>query len=122
MNPNDEYYKSKWKKVVNVMTHQNLKVSKIATAGSRAKRQHTPDSDMDVIYSISGDPSRENFHPEIIKVLKANFSQDKVYPGDNNNVVHIDFQSGGKFDLVLLDSDDFDKEYDNILEYKKNNL
>lgn len=120
--PSEEYYKSKWKKVVNVMIHQNSKVSKIAPAGSRPKQQHTPNSDMDVIYSVSGDPSKENFHPELIKTLKSNFSQDKVYPGSNNNVVHIDFQTGGKFDIVLLPGDDFDEEHENILEYKKKNL
>lgn len=122
MNPTDDYYKSKWKKVVNVMKQQNLDVSKIAKAGSRARQQHTPKSDMDFIFSVSGDPSRESFYPRLIKVLQDNFPRDNVSPGTNYNVVHLYFSSGGRFDLVLLGNSEFDREHSDNVEYRKRNL
>ncbi|MHA1755151.1 MAG: hypothetical protein ACTSVV_00170 [Promethearchaeota archaeon] len=104
------------------MKNSNLKISKIAQAGSRAKQKYRPNSDMDVIFSVAGNPSKHSFYPSLITTLKNNFPNEKVYPGSNYNVVHIDFKQGGKFDLVLLTEADFGKEYKNILEFKKKNL
>ncbi len=118
----DNFYHSKWKSIVNVLTHSNLKVSRIAQAGSRAKRQHKPDSDMDVIFSVSGDPTRQSFYPDLIRVLERNFPHEKVYLGGNNNIVHLNFKKGGKFELVLLTEKDFDKEHKSILDNKRKNL
>lgn len=118
--PDENYYHSKWKSIVNVMKSSNLKISKIAQSGSRAKKKHRPDSDMDVIFAVAGNPSQKNFYPELISVLKNNFPYEKVFPGSNYNVVHLDFKQGGKFDLVLLTEVEFDKEYKSILDYKRN--
>ncbi len=122
MTPTENYYHSKWKKIANVMKHQDLKVSKIAKAGSRARQQQTPKSDMDVIFSVSGDPSRENFYPKLMKVLKNNFPNDQIYPGEHYNVVHLNFHDGGKFDIVQLKSNDFDREHGDNVEYRKKYL
>lgn len=118
--PDENYYHSKWKSIVNVMKSSNLKISKIAQSGSRAKKKHRPDSDMDVIFAVAGNPSQKNFYPRLISVLKNNFPNEKVFPGSNYNVVHLDFKQGGKFDLVLLTEAEFDKEYKSILDYKRN--
>ncbi len=116
---NDEYYESKWKSIVNVLKHSNLKVSRIAQAGSRARRQQRPDSDMDVIFAVADDPSRKAFYPKLMKVLKGNFPYDRIFPGGSYHVVHLTFHNGGKFELVLLTEQNFDSEYYDILEYKR---
>ena len=122
MTPTDEYYQSKWKSIVKVMTSQNLNVAKIAKAGSRARQQQTSKSDLDVIFSVSDNPSKQNFYPNLDKVLKANFPNDQVKLGDDKNVVHLFPSKGGKLDIVLLESIKFDKEHGDNVEYKKNNL
>ena len=121
-NPTDEQYHAKWKSIVNVMKSSNLNLSKIAPAGSRARRQHRPDSDYDVIFSIAGNPTREEFYPQLIEVLQSNFPYDNVYPGSNYNVVHLDFRRGGKFELVLLSESDFDRQYKSIKDFKRKRL
>ena len=67
----DSYYKARWKRIINVMKTSNLGLSRIAPAGSRSKRQHRPDSDYDVIFAVSGNPSREEFYPDLIEVLHS---------------------------------------------------
>lgn len=98
----DEYYNSRWKKIVNVMKNSNIKLSKIAEAGSRAKKPHRPDSDMDVIFSISENPTRTIFYPQLIKILGANFSGENIQPGKYNNIINFYFRNGGKFDLLNI--------------------
>lgn len=121
-NTSEDRYHSKWNSIVNVVKKSNLKISRISQSGSRAKKQYRPDSDMDVILSVSGNPTRNNFYPNLIEVLKNSFPNSKIYPGSNNNVVHIDFKKGGKFDLVLLKEVEFDKEHKSILDYKRKYL
>ncbi len=120
--PNEEFYKSKWKSIVNVLKSSNLKVSRIAQVGSRARRQHRPDSDMDIIFAASSNPTKASFYPDLIRILEANFRNDSVYPGSNYNVIHLDFSAGGNFDLVLLTEQEFDLEHRDILNYRRNNL
>ena len=119
---NDSYYHARWKRIVSVIKSAKLGLSRIAPAGSRSKRQHRPDSDYDVIFALSGNPSREDFYPVLIEVLLNNFPQNDVYPGSNNNVVHLDFRRGGKFDLALLTESIFDRQYKSIKDFKKKNL
>ncbi|MFX1329125.1 MAG: hypothetical protein ACFE91_13440 [Promethearchaeota archaeon] len=119
--PDENLYHSKWTSIVNVMKSSGLRISKIAQAGSRAKKRYRPDSDMDVIFAVAGNPSKDNFYPNLITVLKNNFPYEKEYPESNYNIVHLDFRQGGKFELILLTEFDFDKEYKNILDYKKKN-
>lgn len=119
---NDEYYHARWKRIVNVMQYNNLRLSRIAPAGSRAKKQHRLDSDFDLIFAVSKNPIRRIFYPKLIEVLSANFKNDNVYPGKQYNVVHLDFQSGAKFDIVLLTESEFDREYDSIKDFKRKNL
>ena len=119
---NDQYYHSKWLLIVNVMKNSNLRISRIAPAGSRATHRHRLDSDMDVIFATAGNPSRELFYPQLIPILRRNFPSDKIYPGGQYHVVHLDFNTGGKFDLVLLSEYDFDREHQDILQYRRDHL
>ncbi len=118
----EEHYHSKWISITNVMKNSNLKVSRIAPHGSRARRTHRPDSDMDVIFAVSGNPNRREFYPKLINVLKSNFPLEKIYPGSHYNVVHLNFRAGGKFELVLLSESKFDKEYKDVLNYRRSHL
>ena len=120
--PTDEAYFSKWKKIVNVMQHSNLGLARIAPHGSRARHLHRPDSDMDVIFVISGNPSRSNFYPELVRIISANFREDAVYEGTDYNIIHLDFHTGPKFDIILLTDVEFDREYEDVLNFRRNNL
>ena len=103
---------------------QNSKIglAKIAPAGSRAKQEHRPDSDQDVILAVSGNPSRKEFYPKLENILKSNFPNDEVYLGREGNVVHLDFKSGAEFELVLQSEKEFDKEHHSLKIYKKKHL
>ena len=84
------------------MKSQYLNVAKIAKAGSRSRQQHTSNSDLDVIFSVSGNPSKQNFYPKLEKVLKNNFPNDRVKLSSDKKVVHLYPSKGGKLDIVLL--------------------
>ena len=99
---NDEYYQSKWISIVNILHKSDLNVSAIAKAGSRAKLDHNCESDLDVIFCVNADPSRNVLYPELMKLLGFKFPakhNHKVYPGENYNVVHLETVKGGVFDF-----------------------
>ena len=117
--PTDQFYQAKWKKVVNVLFNSNLGIAQVAQAGSRAKQRQRPDSDQDIIFTVSRNPANTEFYPKLIRVLESNFPYEPVYPGSNYNVDHLDFSSGGKFDLVLLSKADFDRQHQGIKDYRR---
>ena len=94
----------------------------ISPAGSRPKQEHRPDSDQDVIFAISGNPDRKDFYPKLTTLLKKHYPNDEVYPGRNNNIVHLDFNSGAKFELVLQTRKEFNKEHKSLKLYRRQNL
>lgn len=118
----DEHYKKKMKSITNVLQNSKIGLASIAPAGSRAKQEHRPDSDQDVIFAVSGNPNRKEFYPKLMKLLKTNFPNDEVYPGSNKNIVHLDFDSGAKFELVLQTDKEFDKEHKSLKLYRRKNL
>lgn len=122
MTASEDRYQNLWNSIYNVLTHSGLKVSRVAESGSRPKQQYRPDSDMDLIFAVSGNPSKQNFYPKLIRVMKNNFPNEHVYPGRSYNVVHTDFVKGGKFDLVLLTEREFDNQHGNDVKYRKDNL
>jgi len=118
----DEHYKKKMHSIINVLKNSKIGLAKISPAGSRAKKEHRPDSDQDMIFAVSGNPSRKDFYPKLTKLLKTNFPNDKVYSGSNNNIVHLDFTSGAEFELVLQTNKEFDKENKSLKLYRRRNL
>ena len=122
MAPDDKYYISKWTKIVNVLKNSNLKISGVAKAGSRARQQYRPDSDLDIIICVANDPNKKEFYPRLIATLKANFPYDNVYAGSTYNVVHFDTKSEGKFDVVLLTEKEFDTQHGNDVDFRRKNL
>ncbi len=119
--PEDRYH-SKWNSIVNVMRNSGLRISRIAQAGSRARRDHRLNSDMDVIFAVARNPIKREFYPKLMKLLNDNFPEDKVFPGSNYNVVHINFKRGGIFDLVLLTEETFDKHHEADVAYRRDKL
>jgi len=121
----DKYYKEKFISIVNVLKKNStkLKISGIAIAGSRARQQQSPYSDEDIIISAARDPSKEEFYPKLMEVLKDNFQHWDVYPGENYNVVHMDDpKTGGEFELVLGTEEEFDRQHGNDVKYRKKYL
>ena len=118
----DEYYKKKMKSITHVLKNSKIGLAGISPAGSRAKQEHRPDSDQDVIFAVSGNPNRKGFYPKLTNLLKTNFPNDKVYPGSNNNIVHLDFKSGAKFELVLQTDKKFEKENKSLKLHRRRNL
>ena len=118
----DEHYKKKMNSITSVLKNSKIGLSMISPAGSRAKQTHRSDSDQDAIFSISGDPSREEFHPKLIKILEDNFPNESVYPGKNNNIVHLNFKSGAEFELALQNNKEFNKEHNSLKLYRRKNL
>ncbi len=118
----DEHYKKKLKSITSVLKNSKIGLSMISPAGSRPKQTHRPDSDQDVIFTVSGNPERKEFYPKLTKILEQNFPSDKIYPGTNNNIVHLDFKSGAKFELVLQPNKEFKKEHKSLKLYRRKNL
>ena len=118
----DEHYKKKMNSISSVLKNSKIGLSSISPAGSRAKQTNRLDSDQDVIFAVAGNPNREEFHPKLIKILEDNFPNDSVYPGKNNNIVHLDFKSGAEFELVLQTNKEFNKEHKSLKLYRRKNL
>jgi len=118
----DEHYKKKMKTITNVLQNSKIGLAMITPAGSRARQEQRPDSDQDVIFAISGNPDRKDFYPKLTKLLKKHYPKDEVYPGSNNNIVHLDFKSGAKFELVLQTKKEFNKEHKSLKLYRRQNL
>ena len=118
----EDKYHSKWNSIVNVMKNSNLKISSIAQAGSRARRDYSSNSDMDVIFTVARSPNKREFYPKLMKLLKNNFPEDRVFPGSHYNVIHINFKKGGIFDLVLLTEGAFDKQHGTDVEFRREHL
>ncbi|HEC41067.1 hypothetical protein LCGC14_0473910 [marine sediment metagenome] len=118
----DDHYKKKLKSITHVLKNSKIGLAGISPAGSRAKQENRPDSDQDVIFSVSGNPNRKVFYPKLTKLLKTNFPNDRVYAGGNNNIIHLDFNSGAKFELVLQTDKKFEKENKSLKLYRRKNL
>ncbi len=118
----DEHYKKKMKSITNVLQNSKIGLAMISPAGSRARQKQRPDSDQDVIFAVSGNPNRKVFYPKLTKLLEKNYPNDKVYPGSSNNIIHLDFNSGAKFELVLQTDKEFNKENKSLKLYRRQNL
>lgn len=121
MNPNlKQLYSSKWHKIVNFLySNTNLKIKKVAQAGSLGKQTGTKRSDLDVIFCTSQDQPKDTIMIEIFSKAYDNFNKAaKVEKGID--AIHIDYKNPlTKIDLVYLRQNEFDKEYKEIKDRKQ---
>ena len=100
----DEYYDKKFRSIRNVFLNSlPYVVGEVSSDGSRERQTNRPDSDLDIIFSIVGDPSRGYCIPKITRILRDQFPNAIVKHG-TNYVISMDFDNGGSFDIVLVSS------------------
>lgn len=98
----DQKYSAKWKSLVNFMQkNTGLGVGSVAKAGSRREGTPTEYSDLDIIFFIPGDPSKEKIYLKLIELIPKNFDGAKVDFGKNRNVINLNLDDL-EFDIVLL--------------------
>jgi predicted nucleotidyltransferase len=82
-----------------------LRVSGVALMGSRRRGDHNADSDMDVIFTVAGDPSKDQVYPGLIDKLTRGMNV-QARLGSSHNVIKI--QKGDlKVDLVLRTEEEY---------------
>lgn len=105
-----EQQTSSFAKKIDHFLHENtnLMIHGVARQGSRKEGSHKDDSDLDIVFAISGDPDREDVYPDLAEKLEKvmNVQTDL---GENGNVINI---KKGKVDvdLVLLPMEKFENQ------------
>jgi len=87
-------------------------------AGSRRRGNHRNKSDLDIIFTVAGDPPKKNIYPMIASKLKEGFPNAYVEIGSSYNVINMQID-GLDFDIVLLSQEEFEQE---VEEYKLDKL
>ncbi len=106
---NEQRYAAFWSKFVNFMNSiTGIQISGIARSGSRRRGDYRPDSDLDIIFAVSGDSPREQVYPPLVEKLR-NIMNEQAGIGGSYHVINIRKDSLD-FDLVLLSRRDFDYE------------
>ncbi len=117
-----DQYGSKWISIVNLLyNNTDLRIAGVARAGSRAKHTDLSRSDMDVIFSLSNNPSCSEIYPRLREQLRANFGAvANIQIGQA--AIHVEFYSPRiSIDLVLVTQQEFNKEYQNIKDIRQLN-
>ena len=105
----DQQYASFWRRIGNFLKNNSgLPVSGVARAGSRRRGDYNVDSDLDIIFSITGDPRKDQVYPELVKKLKDGLNVDAKI-GSSYNVINIQ-KNNLEIDLVLLTEAEFQSE------------
>ena len=120
--PQDQEYEKNARSILNVLKNNGLYVSKAAVAGSRGKGTSTQSSDLDIIFAVSGDPSKNSVYPKVKSALATNFPKYNARLGTDGNVVKLDFPGLGHTDLKLLSSSEFDRQLANVKSYRRFNI
>ncbi|MHA1221661.1 MAG: nucleotidyltransferase domain-containing protein [Candidatus Heimdallarchaeaceae archaeon] len=108
-----QQYSSKWRSLVNFMQHNTgLSVGSVAKAGSRRKGTPSEYSDLDIIFFIRGDPSRETIYAKLIKLIEKNFENATARFGTSRNVIKMKLDNL-EFDIVLLPEHKFKNQVQN---------
>ncbi len=97
------------KKIDNFLhKNTNFTIHGVARQGSRKEGTHKDESDLDIVFAISGDPDREEVYPDLAEKLKKimNVQADL---GENGNVINIK-KGELDIDLVLLTKEKFEKQ------------
>lgn len=77
----------------------------VARWGSRTTGEHRDKSDLDVIFWIFGNPSKQKVYPNLIDKLKK-IMKVNANTGSSNNVIKI-WKEGITCDLILLSESDY---------------
>ncbi len=86
----------------------DLKIHGVARQGSRKEGTHRDDSDLDIVFAISGDPNKGEIYPNLAEKLK-NGMNIQAELGDEKNVINIK-KGDLEIDLVLLSKEKFEKQ------------
>lgn len=100
------------KKIDNFLhSNTNLKIHGVARQGSRKEGTHQDDSDLDMVFSISGDPSRDEIYPDLIDKISEILNVEASL-GEHDNVINIT-KGDLEVDLVFLPMDTFENQVRN---------
>jgi hypothetical protein len=109
----DQQYRSKWHSILNfVKNNTGYSVAGVARAGSRRQGGSRPDSDLDIRFAISGDPSKQSIYPNLKEKLKTAFPNARVRIGSSYNVINMSINDLD-FDIVLLSVGEFTRQVQN---------
>lgn len=113
-----ERYQSIWMSIVHFLyNNSGLKISRIAQAGSRAKQTDIKGSDLDVVFSVSPNQSREQIYPGLVEKLRKNFPNTRVNIGDLT--IHVEFTTHLSVDVVLRDDYQFTYQHQEIVDIRQ---
>ncbi len=102
----EQKYSAFYKSLKNFLyNNSGYKIGGVARWGSRTTGEHRDKSDLDVIFWIVGNPSKQSVYPDLIDKLKRIFNVN-ADTGSSYNVIKI-WIEGIKCDLRLL----FESEY-----------
>ncbi len=121
MNSNlKQRYSSKWHKIVNFLyTNTNLKIRKVAQAGSLGKKTDHKRSDLDVIFCTSQDQPEHKILNKLYLKAQENFKKTAAVK-KGTDAIHIDYRNPlTKIDLVYLKQNEFDHQYKEIKNRKQ---
>lgn len=105
----EQRYASIWRSIGNFLRNSSgLRIGGVARTGSRRRMNHRPDSDLDIIFWVSGDPGKNQVYPDLVdrlkKVLRVN-----AWIGSSYNVINIS-KDTLEIDLVLVSQKGFSEE------------
>ena len=101
MSTSEEKYSEIRERVTNVLRNSTgLPVQKVKYAGSRMKGTYRESSDLDLQFSVQGDPSKDYVYPKVVDTIKSTLGH-LVDVGTSGNVVKV-WGTGFSIDLVLM--------------------
>jgi len=108
-----EHQASSLAKKIDHFLHKNtnLKIHGVARQGSRKEGTHKDDSDLDIVFAISGDPDKEEIYPDLSEKLEK-IMKVQAEIGEDGNVINI-LKGKLDIDLVLLPIDKFETQIRN---------
>jgi len=89
-------------------SNTNLKIHGVARQGSRKEGKHRDESDLDIIFSVSKDPDRDEIYPDLVDKISKILNVDASL-GKHGNVINIT-KGDLEVDLVLLPIDTFENQ------------
>ena len=89
----------------------NLKIHGVARQGSRKEGTHRDDSDLDIVFAISGDPDNEEIYPDLSEKLEKVMKVEAEI-GEDGNIINIK-KGNLDIDLVLISIEKFESQIRN---------